>query len=43
MAAGTSRPSVAAIMALGAALSAISIWSLRGSMLAAPQRLVLSR
>jgi len=43
MAAGTSRPSVAAIMALGAALSAISIWLLRGSMLAAPPRLAMSR
>ncbi|HWK52516.1 MAG TPA: MFS transporter [Steroidobacter sp.] len=42
MAAGTSRPSIAAIMALGAALSAISIWLLRGSMLAAPPRLALS-
>jgi len=43
MAAGTSRPSVAGIMALGAALSAMSIWLLRGSKLAAPPRLALGR
>lgn len=33
---GTSRPSVAGIMALGAALAALAIWLLQGSMLAAP-------
>jgi predicted MFS family arabinose efflux permease len=38
MAAGTSRPSVATIMALGAALAALAIWLLQGSMLAAPPR-----
>lgn len=37
MAAGTSRPSVAGIMALGAALAALAIWLLQGSMLAAPR------
>lgn len=37
MAAGTSRPSVAGIMALGAALAALAIWLLQGSMLAAPK------
>ncbi|MET0533191.1 MAG: MFS transporter [Steroidobacter sp.] len=35
---GTSRPGVATIMALGAALGAFAIWLLRGSMLAAPVR-----
>ncbi|HEY0685429.1 MAG TPA: MFS transporter [Steroidobacter sp.] len=38
MAAGTSRPSVAGIMALGAALAGLAIWLLQGSMLAAPSR-----
>ena len=38
MAIGTSRPSVAAIMALGSALAAFAIWSLQGSLLAAPVR-----
>jgi hypothetical protein len=38
MAAGTSRPGVAAIMALGSALAAIAIWFLQGSLLAAPGR-----
>jgi benzoate transport len=38
MAAGTSRPSVAGIMGLGAALAALAIWLLQGSMLAAPTR-----
>ncbi|MBM0106048.1 MFS transporter [Steroidobacter sp. S1-65] len=38
MAEGTSRPSVAAIMALGAALAGLAIWLLQGSMLAAPAR-----
>ncbi|MDY6949236.1 MAG: MFS transporter [Pseudomonadota bacterium] len=38
MAIGTSRPSVAGIMALGAALAALAIWLIRGSMLAAPAR-----
>ncbi len=38
MAAGTSRPSVAGIMALGAALAGLAIWLLRGAMLAAPSR-----
>jgi benzoate transport len=36
MAIGTSRPSVAAIMALGSALAAIAIWLLQGTLLAAP-------
>lgn len=36
MAVGTSRPSVATIMALGAALGAFAIWLLQGSMFAAP-------
>ena len=36
MALGTSRPSIASIMALGAALGAFAIWLLQGSMLAAP-------
>jgi benzoate transport len=36
MAIGTSRPSVASIMALGAALGAFAIWLLQGPMLAAP-------
>jgi predicted MFS family arabinose efflux permease len=38
MAAGTSRPSVAMIMALGAALGAFAIWLLQGPMLAPPPR-----
>jgi benzoate transport len=38
MAIGTSRPGVAAIMALGSALAAIAIWLLQGSLLAAPGR-----
>jgi benzoate transport len=38
MAVGTSRPSVATIMALGAALGAFAIWLLQGSMFAAPSR-----
>jgi benzoate transport len=37
MAIGTSRPSVAAIMALGAALAALAIWWVEGSLLAAPR------
>lgn len=36
MALGTSRPSVAGIMALGSALAAFAIWLLQGSTLAAP-------
>lgn len=38
MAAGTSRPSVAGLMALGAALAGLAIWLLQGPMLAAPPR-----
>jgi MFS family permease len=41
MAIGTSRPSVASIMALGAALAAFAIWLLQGSMLAAPPRVAV--
>jgi benzoate transport len=40
MATGTSRPSVAGLMALGAALAGLAIWLLQGSMLAAPPRAV---
>lgn len=36
MAVGTSRPSVATIMALGSALAALAVWLLKGSQLAAP-------
>jgi len=36
MAAGTSRPSVATIMALGSALAGLAVWLLKGSQLAAP-------
>lgn len=43
MSAGTSRPSVATIMALGAALGAFAIWLLQGSMLAAPSGGALRR
>ena len=43
MAAGTSRPSVAMIMALGAALGAFAIWLLQGPMLAAPPRGAVGR
>jgi benzoate transport len=43
MALGTSRPSVATIMALGAALGAFAIWLLQGPMLAAPSRGALGR
>ena len=42
MATGTSRPSVAGIMALGAALAGLAIWLLQGSMLAAPSRAAAS-
>lgn len=42
MATGTSRPSVAGIMALGAALAALAIWLLRGSMLSAPSQAAVS-
>jgi benzoate transport len=40
---GTSRPSVATLMALGAALGGFALWLLRGSMLEAPARGVLRR
>jgi hypothetical protein len=36
MGVGTSRPSVALIMAMGAALGGLAIWLLQGPMLAAP-------
>jgi len=41
MAFGTSRPSVAVLMALGAALAAFAIWLLRGSDLGAPARVAI--
>jgi MFS family permease len=41
MAIGTSRPSVATLMALGAAFAAFAIWLLRGSDLAAPSRVTI--
>jgi benzoate transport len=43
MAAGTSRPNVAMIMALGAALAGLAIWLLQGPMLAAPSRGAVER
>jgi benzoate transport len=43
MAVGTSRPSVASIMALGAALAGFAIWLLQGPMLAAPSRGAMRR
>jgi predicted MFS family arabinose efflux permease len=43
MALGTSRPSIASIMALGAALGAFAIWLLQGPMLAAPSAGALRR
>lgn len=43
MAGGTSRPSVAMIMALGAALGAFAIWLLQGPMLAPPPRGAVER
>jgi predicted MFS family arabinose efflux permease len=43
MAVGTSRPSVAMIMALGAALGAFAIWLLQGPMLAPPPRGAIGR
>jgi predicted MFS family arabinose efflux permease len=41
MAIGTSRPGVATLMALGAALAAFAIWLLQGSNLAAPSRVAM--
>lgn len=43
MAAGTSRPDVSMIMALGAALGAFAIWLLQGAMLAPPPRGAVGR
>jgi benzoate transport len=43
MAGGTSRPNVAMIMALGAALAGFAIWLLQGPMLAAPSRGAVGR